>query len=230
MYQVASTESEPAPAFTPRRLINLASLSPNEIINLRGLWEGLVAAVSPSLSAANAAVDSDASISSARRVLASSMMAAAGRESTGAVGPFTGPDRVPPDVALAYANSADAALAGKQNERTATVITTRGTASIARKPADATINIRPQDRSNDPWLRGVMLTASVQHSLVVTPVGEPDYTGLVQYMRKPESAVLMTFSNDPHLGMTAESFTGSAVVFQATVTFEHGPRRTAALR
>jgi hypothetical protein len=229
MYQVASTESEPAPAFTPRRLINLASLSPNEIINLRGLWEGLVAAVSPSLPA-NAAVDSDASISSARRVLASSMIAAAGRDSTGTVGPFNGPDRVPADVALAYANAVDASPAvGKQPGRAA-VITTRGAASIARKPADAVINIRPQDRGNDPWLRGVMLTASVQHSLVVTPVGEPDYTGLVQYMRKPESAVLMTFSNDPHLGMTAESFTGSAVVFQATVTFEQGRRRTAALR
>ncbi|MBN8966150.1 MAG: hypothetical protein J0H89_12415, partial [Rhizobiales bacterium] len=171
-----------------------------------------------------------ASISSARRVLASSMIAAAGRDSTGTVGPFNGPDRVPADVALAYANAVDASPAvGKQPGRAA-VITTRGAASIARKPADAVINIRPQDRSNDPWLRGVILTASVQHSLVVTPVGEPDYTGLVQYMRKPESAVLMTFSNDPHLGMTAESFTGSAVVFQATVTFEQGRRRTAALR
>ena len=29
----------------------------------------------------------------------------------------------------------------------------------------------------------------------------------------------MTFSNDPHLGMTDGQFTGSAVVFPATVTF-----------
>ena len=38
-------------------------------------------------------------------------------------------------------------------------------------------------------------------------------------MKKPGSAVLMTFSNDPHLGMTDGQFTGSAVVFPATVTF-----------
>jgi hypothetical protein len=39
----------------------------------------------------------------------------------------------------------------------------------------------------------------------------------------------MTFSNDPYLGMNAEHFTGSAVVFPSTVTF--GPaRRTASLQ
>ena len=39
---------------------------------------------------------------------------------------------------------------------------------------------------------------------------------------------LMTFSSDPHLGMTDGQFTGSAVVFPATVTFSS--RRTASLQ
>ena len=39
----------------------------------------------------------------------------------------------------------------------------------------------------------------------------------------------MTFSSDPHLGMTDEQFTGSAVVFPTTVTFG-APRRTASLQ
>jgi hypothetical protein len=69
----------------------------------------------------------------------------------------------------------------------------------------------------------------VQDSLVVTQVGEPDLIGLVQFMKKPASSVLMTFSNDPHLGMTDAQFTGSAVVFPATVTFTT-PRRTAGLQ
>jgi hypothetical protein len=38
-------------------------------------------------------------------------------------------------------------------------------------------------------------------------------------MQKPPSTVMMTFSGDPHLGMTPEQFPGSAIVFQATVTF-----------
>ena len=53
-------------------------------------------------------------------------------------------------------------------------------------------------------------------------------TTLIQYMRKPDSAMVMTFANNPHLGITAEAFTGSAVVFQATVTF--GSQRTAGLQ
>ena len=73
------------------------------------------------------------------------------------------------------------------------------------------------------------MAASLRNSLVVTPIGDPDYTGLVAYMRKPGSAMIMTFSDNPHAGLTSERFTGSAVVFPATVTF--GPnRRTANLQ
>ena len=39
-----------------------------------------------------------------------------------------------------------------------------------------------------------MLVASVQDSLVVTQVGDPDFTRLTQFMQKPASAVMMTFS------------------------------------
>ena len=48
-------------------------------------------------------------------------------------------------------------------------------------------------------------------------------------MKKPASSVLMTFSSDPHLGMTDGQFTGSAVVFPTTVTFG-ASRRTASLQ
>ena len=75
------------------------------------------------------------------------------------------------------------------------------------------------ERLDDPWLRGLVLAQSVQNSLVVTQVGDPDFTSFTQFMRKPASSLLMTFSSDPHLGMTADQFSGSAVVFPATVTF-----------
>ncbi len=52
---------------------------------------------------------------------------------------------------------------------------------------------------------------------------------LAQFMKKPGSAVLMTFSSDPHLGMTDDQFSGSAVVFPTTVTFG-AVRRTASLQ
>ena len=69
----------------------------------------------------------------------------------------------------------------------------------------------------------------MQDSLVVTQVGDPDFASLARFMTKPGSSVMMTFSNDPHLGMTAVQFTGSAVVFPATVTFGSS-RRTASLQ
>jgi hypothetical protein len=46
-------------------------------------------------------------------------------------------------------------------------------------------------------------------------------------MHKPPSTVMMTFAADPHLGLMAERFTGSAIVFMSTVTFG---LRTAALQ
>jgi hypothetical protein len=64
--------------------------------------------------------------------------------------------------------------------------------------------------------------------MTITQFGDPDYARLVDFMQKPRSAVLMSFSQDPHLGMTDKAFTGSAVVFQATVNFEAA--RTAALK
>ena len=110
------------------------------------------------------------------------------------------------------------------------IVTRKATASVAIKPAETMPSshlAKTADRLNDPWLRGLMLTDSVQHSMIVTRFGDPDFTRLVQYMQKPDATVMMTFSRDPYLGMTAEAFTGSAVVFQATVTFVE--RRTAAL-
>ena len=44
---------------------------------------------------------------------------------------------------------------------------------------------------------------------------------------KPATTVMMTFSDNPHLGMTSEKFAGSAVVFTPTVSFNP---RTAALK
>jgi len=38
-------------------------------------------------------------------------------------------------------------------------------------------------------------------------------------MRKPDSAVMMTFSDNPNAAITTDRFTGSAVVFISTVTF-----------
>jgi hypothetical protein len=217
-------------------------LSPNEIVNLRGYWEGVGEPAPKPTTIAQAAADG---ISNARRFLASSLTAAAAsREATGAIGPFVVPDRVPPEVALAYAAQVNTIGSsgvldvrpgpmGRLVESAPTTVIAKST--IARKPFETVSSSYPiptaarvNERLNDPWLRGLMLASSAQDSLVVTRMGDPDVTDLVQYMRKPDSAMVMTFAYDPHPGISTEAFSGSAVVFQATVTF--GSRRTAGLQ
>ena len=236
IYRIASAESRPAPPLLAAP-VKLAALSPNAIVNSRGLWDMLPAAKPQTAAASEPPAHG---ISAARRILASSLTAAAGQDLTATVGPFARPDRVPPEVALAYAAQPEAAGLGVSAAPLArpigtapplAVVTRKGSASIAVKPTETVPHSHPAKvavRLNDPWLRGMMLAATAQNALTVTPFGDPDYARLVQYMHKPNSTVVMTFSHDPHLGMVADAFSGGAVVFQATVTF--GERRTAALQ
>ena len=221
VYQIAAAESRPAPAPRAAAPVQLASLSPNEIVNARGLWDntGEAVAASPPVAETNAL-----SVSSARRI----QPASSGRDVTASIGPFPNHDRVPADVALAYATQ----TAGRPADRAPATVTSKGMTSTASKPSEAVAQSRmtpAAERLDDPWLRGLVLAPSVQNSLVVTQVGDTDFAGLTQFMKKPASSVLMTFSSDPHLGMTDGQFTGSSVVFPTTVTFG-ASRRTASLQ
>ena len=224
-FQIASATSTPAPAPAPAaRPVTLASLSPNDIVNARGYWQGPQDG------------SSELAVSAARRG-ARTQTASADPDITAGLGRLPRNDRVPPDIALAYAAQVEAssaqALAVPTAPRSApAVVSTQGNASVALKPAPATPasavrTAKVGDRANDPWLRGVVMAPRLQTSLTTTLFGAPDFRTLQPFMQKPGSTVMMTFSTDPHLGMTTESFSGSAVVFQATVTFG---MRTAALR
>ena len=216
VFQIAAVDSKPAPVRAPRPSapVDLASLSPNHIVNMRGFWDSADAPAVVAMAETNVL-----SVSSARRT----QTAPSERDVTASVGPFPNHDRVPADVALAYAAQADgfsARMTGKLADRAPAVVTSRGAASIASKPAYiVNSSLRSAERLDDPWLRGLVLTSSVQNSLVVTQLGDPDFKSLAPFMAKPGSSVLMTFSSDPHLGMTDAQFTGAAVVFPATMTF-----------
>jgi hypothetical protein len=224
-YQLAASDSRPAPAPpapAPREApqLQLAALTPNQIVNTRGMWDAeAMTAASNKVAETNAL-----SVPGTRRL-------SAGRETTASIGPFntqiravedpivkdrSTQDRVPSDVALAYAAAQQA-----DGKARAAAVTSKGTASIANKAAEAVTTrlTKAGERLDDPWLRGLVLAQSLQNSLVVTQVGDPDFASFTQFMRKPATSLLMTFSSDPHLGMTADQFSGSAVVFPATVTF-----------
>ena len=75
------------------------------------------------------------------------------------------------------------------------------------------------ERADSPWLRAAMLTPSVRSFMTATRVGAVDPRWQHDLLHKPVQSVMMTFSADPHLGMVANRFSGSAVVFLATATF-----------
>jgi hypothetical protein len=83
-------------------------------------------------------------------------------------------------------------------------------------------------QADSPWLRAAMLTPNVSSFMTATNMRPAPMRPLVELLYKPSESLVMTFSADPHLGMTAERFDGRAVVFLATATF--AVQTTAALR
>jgi hypothetical protein len=104
-----------------------------------------------------------------------------------------------------------------------------GTAKAAAKQAvkARTAMVKVGERFDNPWMRAMIVSPSAAAFMSTSLYGAQDTTTLREHMRKPLTAVMMTFSEDPYLGMTAEQFRGNAVVFVATVTFR---QRHAGLR
>jgi hypothetical protein len=63
--------------------------------------------------------------------------------------------------------------------------------------------------------------------MTATLYGEPDFTELRSLMDKPTVSVAMSFANEPYPGITANSFSGDAVVMLSTHAFS---QRTALLQ
>jgi hypothetical protein len=82
-------------------------------------------------------------------------------------------------------------------------------------------------KADDIWLRAVMLAPDLQYYLSATLIGAPDPKELRPLMLKPNSALTMSFSNDPATVIPTDHFSGEAVVFLETVSFS---TRTASLR
>jgi uncharacterized protein YcbK (DUF882 family) len=252
-FEVASAESHPV-QLRPAQAASLVARplsSANDIINQRDYWRdvqepdpGIAPATAP---LGNAAPRPPASIPTAAVVVAS-----ADPEATASLAPWPLPERIDPRAggALAYADPTapvtaqarpapmgtaigrpaappDTTVAVKRVGDRPSVISSGPAAPTAAAPVAAAGTTKSGDQFNDPWLRAVILSPSVRDFMSTSTVGLPDYRGLAPFLRKPPATVMMTFSNDPQLGMTARQFSGAAVVFVSTVTFSI---RTASLR
>ena len=103
---------------------------------------------------------------------------------------------------------------------------TRG-AQPAPAPMPAVAPARTVQRVDNPWMRAMITTPSAQNFMTTMVIGANDFRTLRPFLQKPLSLVMMTFSDDPNLGLDTERFSGEAIVFVSTVTFSS---RTALLR
>jgi uncharacterized protein YcbK (DUF882 family) len=128
--------------------------------------------------------------------------------------------------ALAYAAEPDSPLAARARPmgsrlprmpmEARLIPTSRNSTTVVKQPLAAAGG---GEQSDSPWLRAAMLTPSVHSFLTVTRAGVADPRWQYELLYKPAQSVLMIFSADPHLGMVSDHFTGSAVVFMPTTTF-----------
>lgn len=139
-----------------------------------------------------------------------------------------------PQAALAYAPEAPSAAPVRARPMGAKIAaaaipanTTLADKPVLRPAFAATLSSGAQS-FDSPWMRAAMLTPSVSGFMTATRLGDTDMKPLRELIAKPSQALAMTFSADPHLGMTAASFSGNAVVFLATATFT--TQKTASLR
>jgi hypothetical protein len=137
--------------------------------------------------------------------------------------------------ALAYAAESASPLTARARPMGSRLPRMPMEARVIPAPPNSTMVVKPPlalamgdgERFDSPWLRAAMLTPSVRGFMTATRVGAVDPRWQYELLHKPAQSLLMIFSADPHLGMVADRFTGSAVVFVPTTTFN---MQTASLR
>jgi uncharacterized protein YcbK (DUF882 family) len=249
-FEVASAESHPV-QLRPAQQASLVSraMSANDMINQRDYWTSPQADAAPAAPQANAVPRPPAPIPAETVVASADPDATANL--TGGIAPWPMPERADmrSSGALAYADPTASVMAQARPAPMGTALarpsappdTTVALKRVGDRPsviASAPVPAgsataaagapRSGDRFNEPWLRAMIVSPSAQDFMSTSSFGTTDYRSLAPYLRKPTSTVMMTFSNDPQLGMTTRKFSGTAVVFVSTVTFAN--MRTASLR
>jgi uncharacterized protein YcbK (DUF882 family) len=224
-FNLASASSQPVrSAPRPAQATSLVpqSASANDIINQRGFWQGAAEKTDRPIPPAD--------IPEVRTAAAEPPIT--GGVVRGSVAPWPMPDRASVHDVLAYA-PANQAVAPRPGQASKARVVARLPAAPQRdasaKPAarPSAPMVKVGERFNNPWMRAMIVSPSALDFMSTSLYGAPDTAALRPHLQKPAATVMMTFSDDPHLGMSSEQFRGNAVVFVATVTFR---QRTASLQ
>ncbi len=232
-FQLASADTQIVPLAKPSKPAAQAPTAKNEakpetpadIINARGFWGDApaaarqatpeqIAALKARQAVGGADPQSTASISAAFQALAYAPAAAPPAERPNVVAASAPMPRIvrpasPARNPMAVNNITTVVAKGAQ-----------GMVANSTRLASAT-------KSNDVWMRAMILSPSASTAMSVSAMGEPDLTLMRSYFVKPVATVAMSFSDDPQLGLVSDRFTGPAVAKLATQSFV---LRTASLR
>jgi uncharacterized protein YcbK (DUF882 family) len=213
--QAAATSAEKAEA-KPQ--------TPADIINARGFWgdapttpkqatPAQVAAIRAREALISADPQSTASISAAFEALAYAPAAASPVERSNIVAASAPiPRSIRPARNPVAVTTIDSVVAkGAQGQGSLVATSTRIAAS----------------RSNDVWMRMMILAPSASTSMSATVLGDTDMTLMRAHFVKPQAAIAMGFSDDPQMGLVCDRFTGSATARLTTQSFV---MQTASLR
>jgi uncharacterized protein YcbK (DUF882 family) len=234
-FQLASADMQTLPAGKPVKQPAAAAdpkpQTPADIINARGFWDDMprtpkqatpaqVAAISArqALAAAAADTQSTASISDAFQALAYAPAPAASPVDRSNIVAASAP--IPRSVRPASIARNPMAVNG------VTTVVAKGAQGQGSTVATSRRLAAASTRDNDVWMRAMILAPSAT-GMVATAFGDTDMTLMRAHFVKPPSAVAMSFSDDPQLGLNCDQFTGSAVASLSTMSFVV---RTAALR
>jgi uncharacterized protein YcbK (DUF882 family) len=194
------------------------------------------------------AVDSSPEASDARAIARKGdeqrTLQLASADTTGAMTPWPGAfaDRVPPQLALAYARPTGQEPPPAPIAARAAPVHVAQAAQLPRPQADTTIAVKRIDdqptstivaarpkgetdqlqglRFDNPWLDAVLVSPDLRHFMTALMLGAENYGALSELVQKPAQSVVMTFGPEPNPGLTTDHFSGPAVGVISTVTYK----------
>ena len=230
-FQLASADSQNIPVARPPKPATPTATAkaeakaetPADIINARGFWGDSPAAAKQATPEQIAAIrarqavggadpQSTASVSSAFQALAYAPAALPPR-----------PNVVTASAPMPRIARPASPAANPMAVNNVTTVVPKGAQGMVATSARLT----SAAKSNDVWMRAMILSPSASTAMSVSAMGEPDLTLMRAHFVKPLVAISMTFADDPQLGLVTDQFTGPAIVKLATQSFV---MRTAALR
>jgi hypothetical protein len=137
-------------------------------------------------------------------------------------------ENAPGFVTAAHPATAAAPMGNLRPRAAAPAPTPRNTTVLARTPAAPKRAATPAATqrpivtarlADNPWLRGMILSPSVQDDMDVKSLGRGDPRELATYMLKPSKALAMSFSDEAELEADTDRFSGQAVTFLPVITF-----------